>query len=112
VSDILELFDAVDAAPREPNPCRRLYGPGPADKTCSSCALLAGHGNERTYWKCTLRELTAGAGSDHKRRWQACGRYAEQEPACSACGAEEGVRFSWRSGRAFCLTCWRREIGK
>ena len=64
----------------EPNPCRKLYGPGPKGARCAGCALLhaTGSGN-RPYYKCELRTYTRSQRSDHRMRWLACARFAPRE---------------------------------
>lgn len=74
---VLALTGVAPTAP-EPNPCRRLYGPGPDQAKCGSCALVSWNGYA---WKCRLRTITAGAGSDHRVGWKACGRYQRKEAA-------------------------------
>lgn len=65
----------------DPNPCVRVYGPGPAGATCATCAGLV-HGGARDEWlKCTLRGVTHGERTDHRAGWPACGRYRAKEAA-------------------------------
>jgi hypothetical protein len=81
--DIQELVEV-----RDPNPCVALYGPGPAGMKCKSCALLLGpwgHGKKHWY-KCSIRRSSVdahrlgAASTDHRISWNACGRYAIEEP--------------------------------
>ena len=60
------------------NPCVRHYGNGPAGAKCKECALFirrGGHAN--TYFKCELRGVTNGPGTDHRANWLACGRFVK-----------------------------------
>ncbi len=58
------------------NPCIALYGPGADNQTCKGCVHLRYQSSaNKRYWKCDLRKLTHGHATDHKVRWQACGRY-------------------------------------
>lgn len=62
----------------EPNPCVRLYGPGPAGEKCKNCRLfLRRGGNTQTYFKCLLRGVTSGPASDHRANWAACKRFVQ-----------------------------------
>ncbi len=61
------------------NPCLRVYGKGPEGKTCKRCQHLFAVEHGHRYYKCDLRKLTKGPGSDHRVRWPACGRYEERE---------------------------------
>ena len=62
------------------NPCIRVYGVGPEGAKCGGCRMLyrsgsGGRGGGR-YFKCEMRgKPTAGPGTDHLARWQACGKY-------------------------------------
>ena len=64
----------------EPNPCRKLHGPGPAGKRCAGCALLhtTGSGN-RPFYKCALRIYTRSQRSGHRMRWLACAKFEPRE---------------------------------
>ena len=64
----------------EPNPCRKLYGPGPQGARCAGCALLRSHApGNRTYHKCALRTYTRSERSDHRMRWLACARFQPRQ---------------------------------
>lgn len=62
------------------NPLLTVYGPGPDGARCGTCShcfrvgVVAGR-----YYKCDLRRLTSGPGSDHRVRWPACAQY-QREP--------------------------------
>jgi hypothetical protein len=64
-------------APEAINPCVRVFGRGAEGVTCKTCVHLFYHTYSRRFWKCDLRVLTHGRGSDHRVRWPACGRYEE-----------------------------------
>jgi hypothetical protein len=53
----------------EPNPCVRLWGPGPEGATCKTCARMLS-------WHCSLRTLSACLAEPHRVGWRACGKYA------------------------------------
>lgn len=59
------------------NPLISVYGPGPEGKICKNCKHLWVKKMSGRYLKCDLRPLTAGPGSDHRAKWTACGKYAE-----------------------------------
>jgi hypothetical protein len=60
------------------NPCVNLYGPGPTDKKCKDCRLLTYRQCGKRYYKCHLRNITSGPGTDHRMRWPACGRFIQK----------------------------------
>lgn len=60
---------------QEPNPCRRLLGPGPDGARCKSCKRLDSLSYARTYYKCELRQNTHGPATDHRVNWRACAKY-------------------------------------
>lgn len=58
------------------NPLIPRYGAGPEGALCRECVhFLRVHYHSRNYMKCDLRKLTHGAGSDHRSRWPACGKF-------------------------------------
>jgi hypothetical protein len=59
----------------EPNPMISKYGRGPDGAKCKNCRLLIAHQFSRTYYKCQLRGDTRGPATDHRMRWDACGRF-------------------------------------
>ena len=80
------LFDMPAVVVSEPNPCVALYGPGPAGVNCGRCAhLLARQGRSgRRWYKCALRRSSqdlgrlGAASTDHRGKWNACGRFEER----------------------------------
>ncbi len=65
-----------DPGPREPNPCVRVYGYGPEGAKCKDCTHLDYHRPSlKRYYKCLLRKITAGPGTDHRVGWRACGKW-------------------------------------
>jgi hypothetical protein len=60
---------------QEPNPCVRTYGLGPDGARCKTCELLQSREYANTYYKCSLRANTGGAGTDHRVNWKACAKY-------------------------------------
>ena len=62
------------------NPCVTKYGLDPQGRICKNCAHLIHDYHRATwYYKCSLRKLTRGAGSDHRASWQACARFTPEE---------------------------------
>jgi hypothetical protein len=59
------------------NPCLRVFGAGPDDKQCKTCAHLFYKEEDKRYYKCELRGDTNGPGTDHRVRWPACAKYEE-----------------------------------
>lgn len=61
------------------NPCVVAFGPGPEGRTCGECSHLFARGDTAgRYYKCDLRVITGGPGSDHRVRWPACARFEER----------------------------------
>jgi hypothetical protein len=63
---------------KEPNPCVRLWGPGPEGKKCKTCDLLHCRQYGKRYYKCGLRRDSACAATDHRVGWAACAKYEEE----------------------------------
>lgn len=58
------------------NPCIPAFGPGPEGATCGECSHLFRRADTAgRYYKCDLRAVTGGPGSDHRVRWPACARF-------------------------------------
>lgn len=57
------------------NPCIPVYGKGPDGKRCATCKHLRVHQYANRYYKCDLRRMSASAATDHRVRWDACGKY-------------------------------------
>ena len=57
------------------NPLRVAYGPGPDGTTCGTCIHLTAKRLARTYLKCALRVNTNSTSTDHRARWESCGKY-------------------------------------
>jgi hypothetical protein len=73
-------FAKAAPAPKKGNPCIALYGEGPAGCCCKSCMHLVSHRpGKRRFYKCALRKITHGPGSDHRVGWPACAKYEETE---------------------------------
>jgi len=73
--DAEDLWNKIK--PRNPNPCVALYGEMPG-QTCKGCKYLIGWAHSRVYYKCQLRKITHGAGTDHRVNWPACGKYEKK----------------------------------
>ncbi len=57
------------------NPCLKLYGAGPAHRTCATCAHLITKKFAGTYFKCSQRKNSNAASTDHRKTWPACAKY-------------------------------------
>ena len=70
------LFDVkVSEHLANPNPCVRLYGFHKGAKCKTWVHLYLQGGVSGRYYKCDLRKNTRGPGTDHRVRWDACGKY-------------------------------------
>ena len=58
----------------------KMYGLGPGKKTCGECAHLITKRYGGDYFKCGLTKMTAGAGTDWRKSWLACGEFEECKP--------------------------------
>lgn len=64
----------------EPNPCVRLWGPGPVLAQCKTCThLVSRRYYPRTYYKCDLRRDSACAATDHRVGWRACAKWEARD---------------------------------
>jgi len=68
----------IDSHP-DGNPCVRYFGAGPEGVTCEGCVHLFGVQYSRVYYKCDLRPISGGPGTDHRVRWPACAKYEPGE---------------------------------
>ena len=59
------------------NPCVRAYGPGPTGEKCKNCRLFVRIHKGNVYFKCELRGITNGPGTDHRANWPACKRFVQ-----------------------------------
>jgi hypothetical protein len=75
------LLDGFGPYSTEPNPCVRLWGPGPPGTTCKTCDRLLVRRMGRTYYKCSLRHDTRSAGTDHRVGWRSCRKYTHEGEA-------------------------------
>lgn len=81
---------------RDPNPCIRLYGPGPADYRCRDCQHFERHRQGTTWFKCALRKNTGGRATDHRALWQTCGRFLL--PGVQVSQSETNIYFHVNGG--------------
>jgi hypothetical protein len=73
------LFD-MSEIPKIANPMARKYGLGPEGKQCKTCAhLVCIRPGQNRYYKCEMRGITHGPGTDHRVGWEACVMYREKE---------------------------------
>lgn len=84
--ELIDWFGNPITIPEKPkpdknaNPCIAAYGAGLDGQKCEGCVHLRYNPRYPTkFWKCDLRRLTHGKGSDHKGSWPACGRYQKRE---------------------------------
>jgi hypothetical protein len=60
----------------DPNPMIKVYGVGPNGAKCKTCKHLTSiRPGQNKYYKCSLRGITHGPGTDHRVNWNACGKY-------------------------------------
>lgn len=59
----------------------RVYGRGPVNATCRTCAHLYSKRYGETYYKCDLNADTNGPGTDWRVSWPACGKYESEDAA-------------------------------
>lgn len=64
---------------RGTNPMVRVFGEGPPNARCATCAHLLVREYARRYYKCALRKVTGGPATDHRKNWPACGKYQPKE---------------------------------
>lgn len=57
------------------NPMLGEFGPGPDKALCQTCKHLVYNQCSKRYYKCALRGITGGPGTDHRVRWPACAKY-------------------------------------
>lgn len=60
----------------EKNPMVLKYG-RTEGKKCKTCKQLIYHERNRRWYKCIVRGVTCGRGTDHGCTWNACGLYEE-----------------------------------
>lgn len=73
----------IDAHPTG-NPCVRVFGPGPEGRRCKHCKHLFFYQMGGRYYKCALRPVTGGPGSDHRVNWPACVKFEPLDDAGEA----------------------------
>lgn len=62
---------------RQPNPMVLAFGKGPEGRICRECRQLLARQFAKVYYKCRFRKNTAGAGTDHRVKWDACSKFEE-----------------------------------
>lgn len=77
------LFDVGEPPPPSedelnPNPMVKKHGRTIGEK-CKTCDYLCWHQRSKRWYKCELRGITSGAGTDHRVSWDACGLYEREE---------------------------------
>lgn len=77
--ELFEMPEHVKARQANPNPMVRKGGILKGYK-CANCAFLIINESPagRRYYKCRHRGVTNGAGTDHRKGWDACKLYAEK----------------------------------
>jgi hypothetical protein len=60
---------------RSANPMVRTWGEGPAGVACAKCSHLFARQFAGRYYKCDLRKLSNGPGTDHRVNWPACAKF-------------------------------------
>lgn len=69
--------EAMILEQRNQNPLIALHGPGPQGAKCKTCAHLRINQCSKRYYKCALRRISNSPATDHKVRWDACGKYVQ-----------------------------------
>lgn len=80
--EALSLFNRGEylAPGRDPNPCVRTYGRGPAGVRCRDCGrLYFRRTGSRRYYKCFVRPATYSQATDHRVGWNACAEFRRKE---------------------------------
>lgn len=76
--ELFEIPEHVKAQQANPNPMVRKGGALEGYK-CAKCkALHKETYHVKVYYKCLERGVTRGAGTDHRKGWDACKLYAEE----------------------------------
>ena len=70
------LFFGQELVPMERNPLILRYG-RTEGKKCKECKHLVSHKRSRRWYKCLMRGVSNGPGTDHGCTWNACGLYEE-----------------------------------
>ncbi len=107
----------------DPNPCVRVYGPGPEGATCATCVSLIRGGARDKHLKCTLRFTSDTDGLTfvsqrlgHRAAWPACGRYVARRPLTEAAVRRVVARTLDVPGSAVTLTVtetgWVAQVGR
>ncbi len=76
------LFDqppAVPPLPKRISDMHTLFGATPGH-TCAHCAHLQRYRQSATWYKCLKTDHTAGAATDWRTRWPACGLFEQRQP--------------------------------
>jgi len=80
---ILAETETIKAASPAIRPMYAAYG-RTAGKICGQCAHLVADGHHnKTYYKCELARMSHGAGTDFRRKWEACGKFEEEDKNAS-----------------------------
>lgn len=71
---------AVAGLPQRIQTMHKMYGAAEGKQFCSGCEFFIRHKPSKTsYFKCTLTEMTHGAGTDWRANWPACGKFKTKE---------------------------------
>ena len=82
-----EWFDATQIQkPEWVNPMVRKFGVDPERRTCKGCDWLLVNECSKRYYKCRLRGVTSGPGTDHRVSWPACSKFTPFKPR-NICGS-------------------------
>lgn len=68
----------IESGNLERNPLIMKYG-RTEGKQCKTCKHLIYHQRTRRWYKCLVRGVTSGKGTDHGCTWNACGLYEEEK---------------------------------
>lgn len=65
-----------ELVPANPNPMVRTFGLYPKRNVCKECRhFIRFQPGKNIYFKCELRGVTHGPGTDHRAKWDACAKF-------------------------------------
>lgn len=62
------------------NPMVRKFGLDPEGRKCKGCNFLTANQCSKRFYKCRLRGVTSGPGTDHRISWPACSQFVPFVP--------------------------------
>jgi hypothetical protein len=92
-----EWFDqAKIQKPEWVNPMVRKFGVDLEGRKYKGCDFIVANQCSKRYYKCKLRGVTSGPGTDHRLSWPACAKWTPFKPASkpASCGATSSTSHS------------------